>query len=567
MIEIVFKGLVWGSLLLSAAVLLVALLRPLVRRLAGAQGQYALWWVLPAMLLAGVVAALQPERSLRWEIQTRGLQAFERPAAAPAAVAGGRPQAPRLPAERVTAPLEWAAWVAPGALLLWLAGALACALSWALAQARMQRQRRLPAGSSAALIGAWRPQLRLPVDFRQRFSASERRLILLHERLHAERGDTRWLALALVLLALQWFNPLAWWAMGRLRADMELACDAALLARHPRQLATYRQALLRAQGVGLPLSATPCATHPLVERLRLLPQHGMRGPRRGLVALVVLSSAGLAYAMQPTLRPQALPPAIDALVVEAASPGPAARTLTPMAEDGQQAMARAPEPAPDAEPAGLPSGEGAEAESSTGRLLAAAPSPQISVDAALAAGPRPALGEALRPLPSRPADAPPTTATAAAAEPAAVSDPQWVRLDYRMIVNGQASPPQMLLRPLNELVRLPRVRVPGDADWQISLTPQLQGAAARPDGVRLAMEWARDRRPMGRPAVATPSGKATSVKMEVSTDRMSIELQILPRLIASGHADLAAAEAELKDEIARGSAPAIGAGLGADPAR
>ncbi|MFO0121398.1 MAG: M56 family metallopeptidase, partial [Inhella sp.] len=195
---LLLNGLVLGTLLLSAALLLVALLRWPLRRLAGAQAQYQLWLLVPAVLLAAGRAALQPQRPLRWQIDlpeadwSAPLTAVVEPVAAAAPLA--EPSVPLLPLLLLGA---------------WLLGALVCAAVWSQGQRRLLRAPRLAAGGSAALVGAWRPRLRLPTDFRSRFPAPERRLILLHERLHAERGDTRWLLLALSLLALQWFNPLA----------------------------------------------------------------------------------------------------------------------------------------------------------------------------------------------------------------------------------------------------------------------------------------------------------------------------------------------------------------------
>ncbi|MEF3019349.1 M56 family metallopeptidase, partial [Pseudomonas aeruginosa] len=84
------------------------------------------------------------------------------------------------------------------------------------------------------------------------------------------------------LLCLQWFNPLAWWAWGRMRGDQELACDAAVLIAEasPAPLAAYAEAMLAAHPAGLQpaLASGWAARHPLVERVRMLSRHRSAPP-------------------------------------------------------------------------------------------------------------------------------------------------------------------------------------------------------------------------------------------------------------------------------------------------
>jgi beta-lactamase regulating signal transducer with metallopeptidase domain len=290
MTETALRCLLLGSLSLAAALLAVAVLRTPLRRLAGAETQYQLWLLPPAVLLATLLAALQPAAPLEpWQLLLREPGEMLRAPFAALQVTDVTWGKRDLPSVWLTS-----------ALAVWLTGAGGLGVAMAL-------QKRV---AGPALVGVWRPQLCLPSDFRRRFPAAERRLILQHERVHAERGDTRWLLLAAVLLCLQWFNPLAWWSYRRLHADMELACDAVVLRRNPGQLATYRRALLRAQpdvAALLPGLVTPWFTHPLIERIAMLPRHTTRRPWVG-AALVLLASS-LAYAAQPSgLGAEAPPP-------------------------------------------------------------------------------------------------------------------------------------------------------------------------------------------------------------------------------------------------------------------
>ena len=97
-----------------------------------------------------------------------------------------------------------------------------------------------------AITGFFRPLLLLPADFRDRFTGEERALILQHELHHLKRGDLHGNGLLVLLQALHWCNPLVWFAFARLRADRELACDAAVLGNSTGdRRAVYGNALLK----------------------------------------------------------------------------------------------------------------------------------------------------------------------------------------------------------------------------------------------------------------------------------------------------------------------------------
>jgi hypothetical protein len=147
-----------------------------------------------------------------------------------------------------------------------------------------------------------RPRVALPADFEQRFPPAQRMLILAHEQVHRERHDNLWNLLACALAALHWWNPLAWWAARRFRADQELACDAAVLAVRPGAQADYTLALLAAHDLdhlGAPLASRWCTTHPLIERIAMLKQPSPLNRRRTwLLAGVIAALSTLAYAAE-----------------------------------------------------------------------------------------------------------------------------------------------------------------------------------------------------------------------------------------------------------------------------
>jgi beta-lactamase regulating signal transducer with metallopeptidase domain len=99
---------------------------------------------------------------------------------------------------------------------------------------------------SPALFGLWRCRLLVPSRMPADFTLAEWRHVFLHELAHVRRRDPQTNGLMVVLQALHWFNPLVWYAMGRMRADRELACDAAALACAPENEAqSYGQTILK----------------------------------------------------------------------------------------------------------------------------------------------------------------------------------------------------------------------------------------------------------------------------------------------------------------------------------
>jgi TonB family protein len=84
--------------------------------------------------------------------------------------------------------------------------------------------------NSPSLFGFIRPRILIPTDMHNRIAMEELRYVFLHELAHLKRGDI-WIGwIVAVLQSLHWFNPLAWWAFFRMRADRELACDALALS-------------------------------------------------------------------------------------------------------------------------------------------------------------------------------------------------------------------------------------------------------------------------------------------------------------------------------------------------
>src|SRR5690606_28378239 len=221
--------------------------KPFMRRF-GPRLTYALWTIpalrfaLPPLPLADPVAAPM--------------------AAAPAVAEGEIVNAmTALPHGAAAADvIPGAGWVfadtVPLLFLAWLAGALAILARAILAHRRFKSE-VLARGVDLEPLGAIRLVMSdavdgpvafglvrrfvaVPRDFFARYAPEERALAIDHELAHHRHGDLWANAAALLLLAGQWFNPLAWRAIRAFRFDQEAACDARVLvmtqggARGPR---------------------------------------------------------------------------------------------------------------------------------------------------------------------------------------------------------------------------------------------------------------------------------------------------------------------------------------------
>jgi beta-lactamase regulating signal transducer with metallopeptidase domain/biopolymer transport protein ExbD len=252
----ILSALLAANLAASAAILLVVLIRKTARRVMGARLAYWLWAV---PVLAGL-ATLLPARDAGTLAPAAPIQPI---AEATINIATSWAK----PAEVVVAPT--AVDVASLLAVVWVGGVLYFLALMLMQQGRTLRALKLAPGEAEApqraasnfgpaVIGVLKPLLVVPMDFEQRFSQSEQALVLAHEDVHLEAGHTRINAALVVLTSLNWFNPLVHWAAKLARDDQELACDATVLERFPRERGVYAEALLKTQisRAALPLGCT-----------------------------------------------------------------------------------------------------------------------------------------------------------------------------------------------------------------------------------------------------------------------------------------------------------------------
>lgn len=287
-------NLLWASALM---LLVLAVRRPFAAAF-GAGPAYALW-LLPLLRLVVPPVALPEAAALLPPVD---LVVELAPGATAASAAAG-----------------WWPWLSG----LWLAGAGAFLAAQFLAYRAFLTRLSLSAHSlgahaglplieSAAVqgplaLGLLDRRIVLPADFAERYSPGERRLALDHEALHHRRGDIWWNLAALIVLAFNWFNPLAWLAFRAFREDQELACDAAVAARAAAaERHDYARALVKsASRPGLVAVCPLNRTDQLKRRLKMMKTHRSSRIRTfgGAAAVAALAAAGLAFGSAGAAHP------------------------------------------------------------------------------------------------------------------------------------------------------------------------------------------------------------------------------------------------------------------------
>lgn len=332
---------------------LVLVLRRPFGRWFGPQLAYGLWalpflrLLLPPIVLPASFAprpapsaALPAEPSPEWIAAAADIQ-FEpivaAPVSAPVSVSVAAP--PPSPA------WEWADLVAP-ALSLWAGVALAF-LAWRVVTYRQMRRELLadarpvgeigkvrlvetPALSTPVAFGVLDKVIALPPLFMSRRDIAARDLAIEHELAHHKGHDLLANFAAQALLALHWFNPIAWYGWRAMRRDQEAACDARVLAGRGREdrlryasliaeVATGPRLIAFSGALAAPMACPVLGERSIVHRLRSLSMSEMSRRRRwfgralvGASALALPLTASISYAAaqaQPAQPAQPAPPA------------------------------------------------------------------------------------------------------------------------------------------------------------------------------------------------------------------------------------------------------------------
>jgi beta-lactamase regulating signal transducer with metallopeptidase domain len=365
-----FDTLLYTGLLIG----LVLLVRRPASRLLGPQFAYALWalpflrLLLPPIVLPASLAPQSDAESVQTAIaQTQSSELVQVSAVLP--LPDAAPVATQQPAaELAVAPLPSWSWedVAGFTLSVWLGVALAF-LIWRVTTYRKMRRELLararpvgeagdvrlvetPAVAAPVAFGVLDKVVALPPRFMAQHDRLARDLAIEHELAHHRGHDLLANFAAQAVLALHWFNPLAWAGWRAMRRDQEAACDARVVAGRGREERVRYAALIAGAAAGprsiafngalaAPMAGPLFGEKSIIHRLRSLSMSDITNRRRrlgyGLIAAGALAlpltasftySAAEAQVPEPSAPPAPpappMPPAPEAAPIAPEPPAP-----------------------------------------------------------------------------------------------------------------------------------------------------------------------------------------------------------------------------------------------------
>ena len=350
--NVLLDTLKW-SVIVGAAALALTLLKPLLDRRYSPQWRYGVWLAMAALLLAGpALGALLEERTaalppavvievpqMELRVSREEGVSLRRPESGAPAGGGARTPLPVQTAPGAGRSLDLDVLL-PG---LWLLGAAVFALYHLAGTLIFQRRARRwsrpvrtetaeiyasvcrelgmrsapalavsSAADSPMVLGLLRPRLLLPGED---WGEGELRFILRHELIHFRRRDLWYKLLILLANAVHWFNPLIYLMAREAARDVELTCDALVVAgADPETRRAYSEALLSSIRRQRGLSRSALSTHfyggAQVMRERFRNILGRRGRRWGAavlaLTLLITVAAACAVGLNQTSGPQAL---------------------------------------------------------------------------------------------------------------------------------------------------------------------------------------------------------------------------------------------------------------------
>jgi beta-lactamase regulating signal transducer with metallopeptidase domain len=360
---------------------LVLVLRRPVSHHFGPQIAYMLWGLpflrllLPPVVLPASLApepAAAPDLSIQAAPAAGNLEWVEAAsvAAPPPAPADLSPMVP-VPSAASTQPSwEWSD-LGQTAVWLWLASAVLF-LAWRVVMYRRMRAELLadarpageigrirlvetPALNAPVAFGVLDKVIALPLLFMAQPDTVARDLAIQHELQHHRGHDLLANMAAQALLALHWFNPLAWYGWRAMRRDQEAACDARVLTGRCRDERALYAALIVDIAAGprlalaAPMACPVLGDKSVIHRLRSMAKADVSPRRRrlgrGLIAgaatLALPLTASISYSVASAQVPDVpAPPASEASPVPPVAPVDADLPAAPAAPEATLAEGR-----------------------------------------------------------------------------------------------------------------------------------------------------------------------------------------------------------------------------------
>lgn len=334
---------IWDTMVsMTLLMLLVLIIRKPVSHFFGARVAYLLW-ILPLARLFMPTLTLEAP-------------AVSEPAAALAPMALGSEMVATVPVETTAfsamASFDWSMI----AIVIWLGGAGLLFISKLAAYLQFRedivsdgrligRHENIKILETAAIsgplaFGLFEKYIAVPTNFFRDYAPRERDLALEHEIAHHESGDLAANFVGLTILALHWFNPVAWFAWIAFRQDQETACDARIMAQSGRDVrAVYGRTIAKsASGHRLGLASPLNQKDKIKGRLKMLGRSEKSSLRRklgaGLVAVATVVTLPLtatvtyAEAVQPLDVPEPMAPVAP---LAPSAPLPPAAPVAPVA--------------------------------------------------------------------------------------------------------------------------------------------------------------------------------------------------------------------------------------------
>ncbi len=299
-----FDTFIYTGLLIG----LVLVLRRTVARHFGPMIAYALWalpllrFIMPPLVLP---ASMAPVAEAAPAAAQPLMVILSQPAASSALVAAANGPETGIALVHVVIPI----WLI-GALgfLIWRARDYVQMRRELLADARpvgesgTVRLVETPAVTSPIAFGIGDKVVALPPGFMALYDRNARDFAIAHELAHHRGFDLLANVLAQPVLALHWFNPLAWWGWRAMRKDQEAACDARVIAGCGKsERAAYAQVIagfaagyhhsLDDQSLAAPMACPMLGEKSIIHRLRSLSMTEVPTPRRRLGIAILVTSA------------------------------------------------------------------------------------------------------------------------------------------------------------------------------------------------------------------------------------------------------------------------------------